>query len=389
MPRQFAVAILLMLAFAGVGSSALLSRALAQTEALTAVQQEKAQGPRPTPHWYWRWSEWRLGEGYAKGHALQRNLRPKHAPQHIPQWAWRRLHYFRLARSTARKHGGHTTSTSFTTTASPTTAETTTTSTATTTTTTTATTTTATTTTATTTTPDPGWTNVVNDQFDSGGIPPEWHLYHGPYGSAPKNCAAPSHDYVANGYLNIVESYEPSTPANTSCPYSAGWYTGGLALSWSSPYSANDQRVTIRYRIVSTAGIVSHHIIPMRFPSVSQTYFNNGEEDFLESDYLSSAYTFLHYGSSSTSNGQIYHKYSTDLTQWHTVRFTQSNHSIYAYVDDMTTPVWVYDGDSTTIPDVARHVVLQQECSHSQGCPTGTAGSEDIQIDWITVDNAS
>jgi hypothetical protein len=31
-------------------------------------------------------------------------------------------------------------------------------------------------------------------------------------------------------------------------------------------------------------------------------------------------------------------------------------------------------------------VVLQQECRPS-GCPAETTGTEDIQIDWITVDN--
>jgi hypothetical protein len=32
---------------------------------------------------------------------------------------------------------------------------------------------------------------------------------------------------------------------------------------------------------------------------------------------------------------------------------------------------------------------LHQECSHITVCPTGTTGREDIQIDWIAVDNAS
>jgi hypothetical protein len=31
-------------------------------------------------------------------------------------------------------------------------------------------------------------------------------------------------------------------------------------------------------------------------------------------------------------------------------------------------------------------VVLQQESEH-QGRPSGTTGTEDIQIDWITIDN--
>jgi hypothetical protein len=233
---------------------------------------------------------------------------------------------------------------------------------------------------------------VVDDQFDSGGLPSHWILYHSPYGSAPNNCTAPSHDYVANGYLNLVESWEPSTPAGATCPYGAGWYTGGMKLDPVSPYIGDDQQVTVRYRIVSTGGIVSHHIIPMRWPTgITYVYQqNNGEEDFLETDTLTSARTFLHYVTSSGSGQQIYSPlYSIDLTQWHTVRFTQLNHTIYAYVDDLTTPVWTYSGDSTTIPDVLRTTVLQQECSHTSGCPTGTTGSEDIQIDWITVDTAS
>jgi len=120
MPRQVAAAVALMLLFAGVGSSALLARALAQQKSLTAAQQEKRLGPKPTPHWYWRWSEWRLGEGYAKGHALQRALRPKQAPQRIPGWAWERLHFFQVARTTLaaqrKRHGPPATTNSATTT---------------------------------------------------------------------------------------------------------------------------------------------------------------------------------------------------------------------------------------------------------------------------------
>jgi hypothetical protein len=256
----------------------------------------------------------------------------------------------------------------------------------------TSTTTTTTTTTATTTTsPSPGWTNVLDDQFDSGGVPGHWILYHAPYGSAPNNCTSPSHDFVSGGYLHLVESYEPSTPAGVSCPYSAGWYTGGMRLDPVAPYAADDQRITVRYRIVSTGGVVSHHIIPMRWPAATSCAgCNGGEEDFFETDTLNSAHTFLHYFAADGSRQQVISPlYSLDLTQWHTLRFTQLNHTIYAYFDDMTTPAWTHAGDSTTIPDVLRSVVLQQECNHAAGCPTGTTGSEDIQIDWITVDTAS
>jgi hypothetical protein len=97
--KQVALVILLMLAFAGAGSSAIVTRALAGPKALSAAQEEKVLGPNPIPRWYWRWVEWRLGEGYARGHQRQRELRPLAAPRSIPDWAWQRLHFFLLARN--------------------------------------------------------------------------------------------------------------------------------------------------------------------------------------------------------------------------------------------------------------------------------------------------
>jgi hypothetical protein len=68
------------------------------------------------------------------------------------------------------------------------------------------------------------------------------------------------------------------------------------------------------------------------------------------------------------------------------VRFERRDHVVKAYIDDLTTPVWTYNGSSRTLPDTKKHVVLQQECRAS-GCPPGTTGTEDVQIDWITIDN--
>lgn len=233
---------------------------------------------------------------------------------------------------------------------------------------------------ATTPTPTPGWTNIVNDRFDTGSIPSHWSRYSNPYGSAPHNCTDPAHVYVANGYLQLLESYESSRPAGAHCPYAAGWYTGGLTLPYTAPYSANDQRVTVRFRIVSVGGVVPHYIIPMRRA-------DNSEEDIFESDVLSFGHTFLHY-----TGGRVRSvpAYSIDVTQWHTVRVTQLNHVVSVYIDDMTTPAWRYGGNSTTTPDATqwRHVLLQQECSHATGCPKGTSGDSEIQVDWITVDDA-
>lgn len=110
MRKQVALVILLMVGLAGAGSSAIVTRALAQSRSLSAVDREKQLGPKPTPHWYWRWVAWRLGEGYANGHRLQPGFRPNKAPRRPPNWAWERLHFYLLARtdrSLAQSHSGH------------------------------------------------------------------------------------------------------------------------------------------------------------------------------------------------------------------------------------------------------------------------------------------
>ena len=101
MRKQAAVVFLLLLVLAGVGPSALAKQSTTRSQQSAAVREEKRIGPKPLPSWYWRWVEWRLGEGYAKGHRLQAHLRPRQAPGNIQRWAWRRLHYFLLARTSA------------------------------------------------------------------------------------------------------------------------------------------------------------------------------------------------------------------------------------------------------------------------------------------------
>jgi hypothetical protein len=142
-----------------------------------------------------------------------------------------------------------------------------------------------------------------------------------------------------------------------------------------------DQRVTVRFRIVDS-GVAGHFVIPMRWPDIGSSWPAGGEEDFCESDAATGCKTFLHY---SANNSQSWHGYSVDLSQWHTLRFQRRNHVVTAFIDNMTTPVWTFTGNSTNLPDTLKHVVLQQECHSS--CPSGTTGSEDIQIDWITLDN--
>jgi parallel beta-helix repeat protein len=122
MRKQLVGVALCMLLFAGLGSSTLLAHALARSNVRSTY---KHLGPHPTPHWYWRWASWRLGEGYAKGHPIQPSLRPHRAPQRIPLWAWRRLHLFlsqrKLAATNDHGHRPHATTTTTTTTTSATT----------------------------------------------------------------------------------------------------------------------------------------------------------------------------------------------------------------------------------------------------------------------------
>lgn len=105
MRKHVAIVFLLMLVFAGVGSSAVVNRKLAHSRQLAAVvRQQKQLGPKPTPRWYWHWLHWRVSRRYTTHHlAAQRRLRPKQAPHRIPHWAWRRLQLFLLARSLSDK----------------------------------------------------------------------------------------------------------------------------------------------------------------------------------------------------------------------------------------------------------------------------------------------
>jgi hypothetical protein len=179
---------------------------------------------------------------------------------------------------------------------------------------------------------------------------------------------------VSGGSMHLLMRHEAGGRCGT------GWYTAGMMLD--KAFASVDQRVTVRFRVVSE-GISGHHIIPMRFPP-GAPWPQGGEEDYCEGSGSSGCHTFLHYGDKAST--QVLHRHAFDLSEWHTVRFERRDHVVKAYVDNLRTPVWTYRGSSRTLPDTEKQVVLQQECRPS-GCPAETTGTEDIQIDWITVDN--
>lgn len=219
--------------------------------------------------------------------------------------------------------------------------------------------------------PQAGWTTVVDDQFDSGGLPSHWHSYDGPYGSGSHNCAAPSQSTVHDGFLDMQMAYR----ASGTC--GAGWYTAGLALSG---FSSVDARVTLRFRIVPGPGFHAHVIVPMRWPDDDSSWPQGGEEDYLEGSWSGTLTTYLHYGSDQQVASP---DYVIDPTQWHTVITSRHDHLVTVAIDGQVQ--WTYSGSSATLPDTLKHVVLQQECS-GNGCPSGTAGTEDVQVDFVRVE---
>lgn len=213
------------------------------------------------------------------------------------------------------------------------------------------------------------WTVVIDDQFDAG-LHSHWHSYDGPYQSGPHNCAIPSHATVHDGYLDMLFSYEASGICG------AGWYSGGLALSG---FSSVDARVTVRFRVIQSGGVAAHRVIPMRWPDDESAWPQAGEEDYCEGSSMVDCSTVLRFG---PSNSQDSHDDATDLTLWHMITVERRAYVVTVSIDGAA--AWTYAGSEATLPSTMKHVVLQQECQSS--CPSETTGSEDILVDYVTVE---
>jgi len=243
------------------------------------------------------------------------------------------------------------------------------------------------------------WTNVVNDQFSAlTALPSYWCTYNS-HDKVYGGNYDPAHVYVSGGVLHLLQAYE------SNGAYGAGWYAGAIALvrnasggcgggTASSPYplSAVDSRLTVRMRVLETGnGTAAGHRNILRWPDDgSLAWPTGGEEDMWEGEVSLTDNTrlFLHYGAAGSTT-QVVWKYPTiDLSQWHTFRFQRLNDVISVYVDDLTTPVYTYDGNSTTLPETIKHWIFQQQCPHT-GCPAPSTDTEDWQVASIAIDNAS
>jgi hypothetical protein len=250
------------------------------------------------------------------------------------------------------------------------------------------------------------WTPVLNDQFSTpGAVPPEWHLYSGPYGSGAENCADPSQAYVSGGYLHMLLSYRPDLPACGGAGHpQTHWYSAGMMID--RAYGGYDQAIKLRWRVIDTdpSLVSAHRIIPMRIFDTG-TWPDSGEEDWCEggldgvmNDGMPGApgcQAFFH-----PPAGCLFAlincstDYPIDETQWHTTeveRITAPSGrvTVRIYVDNFTTPLVQATTTTADMPDTFKRTALQQECQAS--CPPGTSpftdNSEAIEVDWIKVFN--
>lgn len=228
--------------------------------------------------------------------------------------------------------------------------------------------------------PEDTWTTIVDDQFDTPGLPAHWMTYnfagiHGTY-------YLPSHVIVAgDGKLVLRNSWDASGPVG------AGWYQGSIAIQRAlriEPWVHRDQRITTRIRIVSVNGVLSHRNLPLRWPTTGTT---DGEEDLFENDgSLTGWNQFLHWGVS-PSVGTLSHAHvPVDMSQWHVLRFQRVGQEFTTWIDGVLTMQYT----ATTLqapPTGGRTCVFQQERQATGVPPVDQTGYEDIEIDYVTIEN--
>jgi len=237
-----------------------------------------------------------------------------------------------------------------------------------------------------------GWQNVINSDFTTDGVlPAPWKAYNFANSVAGGGYYLASHVVVSGGNLSLVQKYESSGPARNAYYSStgAGWYQGTI-YAQGGPWDSVDHRTTVRMRIVSTNGISSHRNLPLWWPNANNAP-SGGEEDYFESDGVwwpringtEQPRSFFHY---SANNSFVYWIWQPiDTSQWHTYRFERRAHKVTIWIDDMTTPIWSQQYSSTELPDTIKHPIFQQENPNFVP-PSGTTGSEQIQIDSIQID---
>ena len=225
-----------------------------------------------------------------------------------------------------------------------------------------------------------GWQQVFADDFTTGAIKPQWARYSGRYGQDLGGYASLSHVYNSGGVMHLYGSQD------SSGYYGNQWYSGGACLCGKSGdnwLDVNDIRVTYRWRVIDkTTGLKPVYAF-LRWPK-AENWPSGGEEDFMEGQLAKNARTevSMHGVDSSGNHKKHYWKpIAYDPTVWHTATYSRQGYTIVLNIDGVE--VMRYTGNSQSLPNNAKHIVFQQQCNESVGCPNG--GSSDVQIDWVVV----
>ena len=242
------------------------------------------------------------------------------------------------------------------------------------------------------------WVTVRDDTFNTAGLPAGWHLRDG---RGKPGYYLPSHVTVpGDGYMHILFSYDPSV---------SGWAMGAATLPSTDIGGGQNFQITTRFRVIPCSGscgsgntrVATHRNMPLLYPDTPTgcSIPDNGEMDVNEEDgqppTAARLQSYFHYCSSTGTNVSVAnYDYSTvDLTQFHVFRYVKVGLTYQVFIDNMTTPVWTYVGNATTMPTVARHLGFQMNCldnhyngSFHKSCPSGTSGQEEWLIDYVQVD---
>jgi PKD repeat protein len=237
------------------------------------------------------------------------------------------------------------------------------------------------------------WSPIVSVDFSTkaDGYWPGWCRYQSFDQVYKQGYYAQQNAYVQGGLLHLFSAYG-------SGPFGNAWYTGAVSIHGGTcgsnppwPFSTQDSRITLRMRLVSVGTRANGHRNVLNWPD-NGIYTSGGEEDMWESDVAyNNASTFLHYGSPSNPK-QIAHTHPTgdvDWANWHTYRFQRVGNVVKIYVDDMSTPIYTYTGDSTTLPGGPHHWVIQQQMHTPGGTPAPNGDSEDWQISSVVIEKAT
>ena len=217
--------------------------------------------------------------------------------------------------------------------------------------------------------PSPGWREVFADDFTGRALDLDnWFTYDGQPAGDPGGWFDTTHVALSDGNLVISGYQDPADGGR--------WVTGGVC---SKPALVQTYgKYLVRFRFDAGAGI-AHAIL--LWPA------NNSwppEIDFSEDNGADrqTTYATLHYGSSDT---QMQHQTSVDLTQWHTLGVEWTSGRI-AYTLDGAVWATVTGASVPAVPmvlDIQTQAWSSGTSTWERGTDSTTPAHVNLYVDWV------